>query len=135
MSHDPAAHEVINELFVSEERSELEHFDSGKHKKTNFVGYQEDDDVFTKSVGRVSNLSGLELEMHEVRDNSVPDMWSWEYCGLYSQYAAVGLMYGTGGALIPLCVYSYDGPTNVCSNARNIVFFAWNLKVYVLFEL
>lgn len=60
----------------------------------------------------------------------VPDMWSWEYIGLYSQYASVGLLYGSTGTLIPFCVYNYDGAPNVCSNARNIVNFAWSFKLW-----
>jgi hypothetical protein len=60
----------------------------------------------------------------------VPDMWSKEYIGLYCQYASIGLMYGSTGALIPFCAYVYDGPSNVCANSRNIVTFAWNLKIF-----
>lgn len=60
----------------------------------------------------------------------LPDMWSLHYVGLYSQYAAVGLLYGTTGALIPFCVYVFDGPSNVCANAKNIVTFAWNIKIF-----
>lgn len=59
----------------------------------------------------------------------LPDMWSLNYVGLYSQYAAVGLLYGTTGALLPFCVYVFDGPSNVCANAKNIVTFAWNIKI------
>ena len=59
-----------------------------------------------------------------------PDMWSLNFVGLYCQYAAVGLLYGTGGALIPFCVYTFEGPTNVCSNAKNITFFAWYVKIF-----
>jgi len=61
---------------------------------------------------------------------SLPDMWSLPYIGLYSQYAAIGLLYGSTGALLPFCVYVYDGPSNVCANAKNIVTFAWNLKIF-----
>ena len=57
-------------------------------------------------------------------------MWSWSFIGLYCQYAAVGLLYGSGGALVPFCVYTFKGPTNVCSNAKNITFFAWNMKIF-----
>jgi hypothetical protein len=57
-------------------------------------------------------------------------MWSWPFIGLYCQYAAVGLLYGSGGALVPFCVYTFKGPTNVCSNAKNITFFAWNMKIF-----
>lgn len=60
----------------------------------------------------------------------LPNMWSLHYIGLYSQYAAVGLLYGTTGALLPFCVYVFDGPSNVCANAKNIVTFAWNLKIF-----
>lgn len=60
----------------------------------------------------------------------VPDMWSKDFVGLYAQYAAVGLLYGTSGALLPFCVYVYDGASNVCANSANIVFFAWNFKIF-----
>jgi hypothetical protein len=29
-----------------------------------------------------------------VSDFILPNMWSWDYVGLYCQYAAVGLLYG-----------------------------------------
>lgn len=57
-------------------------------------------------------------------------MWSWPYIGLYCQYASVGLLYGTSGALIPFCVYTFDGASNLCANAKNIVFFAWSFKIF-----
>lgn len=59
----------------------------------------------------------------------LPDMWSWPYIGLYCQYAAVGLLYGTSGALLSLCVYVYDGDPNLCANSSSISFFAWNFKI------
>ena len=43
-----------------------------------------------------------------------PNMWSLPYVGLYCQYAAVGLLYGSAGTLLPFCVYVYEGPANVC---------------------
>jgi arginine/serine-rich splicing factor 1/9 len=64
------------------------------------------------------------------RDFEVPNMWSKHYIGLYSQYAAVGLLYGSSGTLIPFCVYEFDGTSNVCANAKNIVFFAWSFKIF-----
>ena len=60
----------------------------------------------------------------------VPDMWSKDYIGLYSQYAAVGLLYGMTGTLNSFCFYVYLGAPNLCSNASNIMFFAWNLKIF-----
>jgi hypothetical protein len=57
-------------------------------------------------------------------------MWSWDYIGLYSQYASVGLLYGSSGTLFPFCFYVYDGASNVCANSRNIVFFAWSFKIW-----
>ena len=60
----------------------------------------------------------------------VPNMWSRDYIGLYAQYAAVGLLYGTKGTLSSFCFYIYDGPSNLCSNASNIMFFAWNIKIF-----
>ena len=43
-----------------------------------------------------------------------PDMLTLPYVGLYCQYAAVGLLYGSAGTLLPFCVYVFDGPANVC---------------------
>jgi hypothetical protein len=60
----------------------------------------------------------------------VPNMWSKEYIGLYSQYAAVGLLYGSSGTILPFCVYNYHGSSNVCANAKNITFFAWSFKIF-----
>ena len=37
---------------------------------------------------------------------------------------------GAGGALIPFCVYTFDGTSNVCANSRNIMNFAWNIKIF-----
>ena len=42
----------------------------------------------------------------------LPDMWSRDYIGLYCQYAAVGLIYGSTGTLIPFCAYTFNGPAN-----------------------
>jgi hypothetical protein len=61
---------------------------------------------------------------------STKDMWSINYVGLYCQYAAVGLLYGSSGTLIPFCAYAFKGSTNVCANAKNITFFAWNIKLF-----
>ena len=59
-----------------------------------------------------------------------PDMWSRDYIGLYSQYAAVGIVYGSSGSYYPLCSYVYKGQSNVCANAKNIIFFAWGFKLF-----
>jgi hypothetical protein len=56
---------------------------------------------------------------------SAPSMWSWDYCGLYAQYAAVGLVYGSMNVSYNFCVYYYDGPSNLCANAKNIQMLAW----------
>lgn len=58
-----------------------------------------------------------------------PNMWSLQYIGLYSQYAAVGLLYGTSGTIKIFCPYVYHGEPNVCANAVNIMFFAWSFKI------
>jgi BT1 family len=61
---------------------------------------------------------------------TLPDMWSWNYIGLYAQYAAVGLLYGsTIYTTNTFCPYVFKGDPNVCSNASNIAFFAWNFKI------
>ena len=60
----------------------------------------------------------------------VPNMWSRDYIGLYAQYAAVGLLYGsTSYTANTFCPYVYDGDPNLCANAANIAFFAWSFKI------
>lgn len=89
------------------------------------------DDSSAKVVEETSRQSFEIMEKALIsRDVEVPNMWSKEYIGLYSQYAAVGLLYGSSGTLIPFCVYEFEGASNVCANAKNIVFFAWSFKIF-----
>jgi hypothetical protein len=43
---------------------------------------------------------------------------------------SVGILFGSSGTLFPFCFYSFNGPSNVCSNSLNIAYFAWNLKLF-----
>jgi hypothetical protein len=81
-----------------------------------------------------SRLKDIEEVQIDIKDSSSTSpslspieqrMWSLEYCGLYAQYAAVGLVYGSMGVSYNFCVYYYDGPSNLCANARNIQMIAW----------
>ena len=45
---------------------------------------------------------------------------SYDLQGLYCQYAAVGLIYGTAGSLSPFCNYVFKGQGNLCANGQNI---------------
>lgn len=112
--------------------------DSG-HSLTNPIhdSAGDDDEYHSDSnlviTGTLGFSSGLELEtINEAIDGKreIPNMWSRDYIGLYSQYAAVGLLYGSAGTLLPFCVYHYEADSNVCANARNIMFFAWNIKIF-----
>ena len=58
-----------------------------------------------------------------------PNMWALENVGLYCQYAAAGLLYGSSGTLLPFCAYVYKGESNVCANSSNLTFIAWNFKL------
>lgn len=57
-------------------------------------------------------------------------MWTWNYIGLYAQYAAVGLLYGMSGMSLNFCVYHYDGDANLCANANGFIFLAWSFKLF-----
>lgn len=83
----------------------------------------------SKSVSRHSRVFSRHSVEHLAGKIEVPDMWSRDYIGLYSQYAAVGLLYGSTGTLLAFCVYTFNGASNVCSNAKNIVSFAWSFKI------
>ena len=91
------------------------------------LGHNSDfDDVGVKTL----EVFNLETDSNGDIKQSVPDMWSKHYIGLYAQYAGVGLLYGSTGTLLPFCVYNFNGASNVCSNARNITTFAWNIKIF-----
>lgn len=50
------------------------------------------------------------------------DMYKLENIGLYTHYAAVGLMGGMSGIARPFCDYVFtDAPANLCANANSIV--------------
>jgi hypothetical protein len=60
----------------------------------------------------------------------LPNMWSRDYIGLYSQYAAVGLIYGGNqGTMFPFCFYVFNGDSNLCANGLSISSFAWSIKI------
>lgn len=83
------------------------------------------DSIPSKMVGENGSTESSEEDPPYV----VPNMWELENIGLYSQYAAVGLLYGSATTLMQFCVYVKGGEANVCSNSYNIVFFAWNFKI------
>jgi hypothetical protein len=62
-------------------------------------------------------------------EDGIPNMWSWDYIGLYSCFAAVGFLCGTVGTSGTFCVYVFGGSPNVCANAPNLMLFAWNFKI------
>ena len=59
-----------------------------------------------------------------------PQMWYAHNIGLYSHYAAVGLVYAIAGLCYNFCYYSYDGSDNVCANAQSLIFVSWGFKVF-----
>lgn len=116
---------VNNPVFTTAEENKDEHDASISYNK-----------IYDGSHNSTSNISAFELKMvvdEALSGNkeALPDMWSYDYIGLYCQYAAVGLLYGSAGTVIPFCVYTFDGPSNVCSNGKNVMFFAWSLKIFI----
>lgn len=130
--HTGNLQEVGNELFLATSNNEMGLVVGGQVAEDfahNMQHIGEHDKSFQKDHSRHS-ICSIEIEdASQYLLSKVPDMWSKSYIGLYSQYAAVGLLYGSSGTLLPFCVYNFDGATNVCANARNIVFFAWSFKI------
>jgi hypothetical protein len=95
-----------------------------------------DFDLFDKNKKEeviLFNDSPNDIEMEspiEENPHRIPNMWSLNYIGLYCQYAIVGLLYGSSGTVLPFCIYVYDGPSNLCSNAASIITFPWSLKIF-----
>jgi hypothetical protein len=131
MSVLSSSHEVISQLFLAENKEYSAA--TGGQTAVDFAKSQS-----MRNKGSIASSKNLDEDSHMTADDigvalikpEVPDMWSWNYIGLYSQYASVGLLYGMSGTLLPFCVYTFDGATNVCANAQNIVFFAWNFKIF-----
>lgn len=109
--------------------------DSNKSPMSLNEHFLDEDEMIDRELTLSKNSRNQSIEnilrssVADFREGEVPDMWSKEYIGLYCQYAAIGLIYGTGGALTSLCVYSYDGSPNLCANASSITFFAWSFKI------
>lgn len=57
-------------------------------------------------------------------------MWGKGFIGLYSQYAAVGLLSGMSGVALNFCVYVYKGQSNLCANSKNMITIAWSFKIF-----
>ena len=93
-----------------------------------------DNPMPTLEVDNSSDGEGVgdekELEPCHVDHDILFKMWTKDYIGLYSQYAAVGLMTGSLGMTQNLCVYYYSGSSNLCANANNIIQMAWSFKVF-----
>lgn len=123
---DPASHEIVTGMVLSNELKDVtsEIDDDKFNGKDVFVG--EDLGI---ELSNAHDLSKLDINTHVAKINEVPNMWSKNFIGLYCQYAAVGLLYGSAGTLFPFCAYHFKGAANVCSNSKNIVNFAWNIKV------
>jgi hypothetical protein len=119
--------EVVNELFVTNPEV-LGDLDENTNKLQNHTDTDTKDIRFAGEERTISIASFTFPQAEKL--TKVPDMWSWDYIGLYSQYAAVGLLYGSSGTLFSFCVYEFEGESNVCSNSRNLVFFAWNIKIF-----
>jgi hypothetical protein len=80
-------------------------------------------------VERLFPQEEKEKDSDHIDRSILSKMWTKEYIGLYSQYAAVGLMNGSLGMTQNLCVYYYSGASNLCANANNIIQLAWSFKI------
>lgn len=101
-----------------------------------------DDDNSTINIlikSDFNNLNNTDNEVYEKNefinnDSLQKKMWTLNYIGLYAQYAAVGIVTGSLGITYNFCVYYYDGSSNLCSNAKSLIFLAWSFKIfYALF--
>ena len=75
----------------------------------------------------ISNEAPVDIVVNETLEER---MWTWNYVGLYSQYAAVGLLYGMSGMSLNFCIYHYKGDDNMCANANGFIFLAWSFKLF-----
>ena len=100
------------------------------------LGSRETEGRLTGSLDSENSTDGM-ISKFEIEDpadeegevDEMPDMYALENIGLYCQYCAVGLLYGAAGTILPFCVYVKHGEENVCANARQFVFLAWNFKI------
>jgi hypothetical protein len=84
-------------------------------------------DIDSSDAEDDSNLNITE----RIEERQVPNIVSKEFIGLYAQYAAIGLLYGSSGTYLPFCVYNYHGATNLCANSVVIGEIGWKLKLLI----
>eukprot|EP01041_Mallomonas_annulata_P002108 gene2108-4119_t len=76
-------------------------------------------------------LSSTPNEMDKPHDDIEELMWTKDYVALYSQYAALGLIFGMSGVGMNFCVYVYQGSSNLCANSDSIIYIMWSFKIFI----
>ena len=60
----------------------------------------------------------------------LPQIYSWNYVGLFAHYAGVGFTGGMLGMSSNFCFYFYKGAPNVCANAGTLIAIPWGFKIF-----
>lgn len=84
-----------------------------------------------KSGNCIERLLGVDSSF--VLDKSkpiLPQMFSWNYIGLFSHYAGVGITGGMLAVASNFCFYYYEAQNNVCANAGSLMSIAWGFKIF-----
>jgi len=117
------SHEVVNVLYVKQKDVDTEFDYSDEQTPGDYDGPIPTEDI-------EENESRIEDNRIPYDDNIGDMMWTRHFIGLYSQYAAVGLLYGTSGVALNFCVYAYNGASNLCANSKSMITLAWSFKIF-----
>lgn len=88
-----------------------------------------DQSDFSKTIYKLFGLTYYD-EVFDLNQPIGPQMYKIHNFGLYSHYAALGLVYAIAGLCYNFCYYVYDGSDNVCANAQSLIFVPWGLKIF-----
>jgi len=79
----------------------------------------------------IERLLGVDANYELDRSKPLlPQMFKWNYIGLYAHYAGVGITGGLLAVSTSFCFYYYDGANNVCATAPSLIAIAWGFKIF-----
>ncbi|KAJ0392203.1 hypothetical protein P43SY_008736 [Pythium insidiosum] len=83
----------------------------------------------SKAAAEFQELKTPELEGGALREGRAPELWSRESFGLFAQYCAIGLVYGTlPGTIYPFMVAYLNMEGTQTASARVLVALPWSFK-------
>lgn len=124
LADQPIKNPILENIDLEWERSDVEFMSECDRTPYDVVIPFEIDDSGDSLHAKEENSP-----MGTIIEEGIPYMWSIQYIGLYTQYMAMGLIYGSTGTIMQFCVYVFHGKSNVCPSAGMLSFMSWYFKI------